>query len=306
MARHPVLARLLSDHPDLEHSCRELPRKLNSLMRHPEAVRILAAAVRTVAERGAEAVLADPVRGMATPLTPEQRAISRQVRDRVRQIRPRDRLQPGFDASRHHDGAYQREFLDRQYAAWPETQRALNELAGEIAGQTGGAAHWRTQPKDRERAWEKIGEYRGDVSRLVDLVGARIVFDRVDEVYRALACIADDTRVEIVYIKDRFDCPQASGYRDVLLNLRMPNGHIAELCLHLRRIEAVVRYEHALYEVQRDFETLARRENRELSPREAALNIEVRRYLNGLFWQATVLGLPDGPADSDGSSKVGS
>ena len=60
--------------------------------------------------------------------------------------------------------------------------------------------------------------------------------------------------------EDRFVAPQESGYRDVQLILEMSNGHLAEFRLHLAALDEVAVWEHALYEVRRDLDSIARQE----------------------------------------------
>ena len=77
-----------------------------------------------------------------------------------------------------------------------------------------------------------------------------------------------------------------SGYRDVQLNLRMRNGHLAEFRLHLAALDAVAVWEHVLYEVRRDVEALALAEDRRLTSRERAITEGIRLREQQLFWQA--------------------
>ena len=70
---------------------------------------------------------------------------------------------------------------------------------------------------------------------------------------------------ELVRIKNRFQNP-ANGYRDILLNLEMPNGHVVEMQLHLRSILEVKNgIGHELYEKVRSIKALAQTENRPLT-----------------------------------------
>ncbi|MFE3954959.1 ADP-ribosyltransferase [Nocardia sp. NPDC059091] len=293
LPQHSDLAQAVRDSPFLERSLLERPKALAAVLLHPEeGVPILRDALGRVAERGPEACVSDPIDIVETPLTPEQRAVSAEVRDSLSDKGIADERQPGFDPKRRNDPEYQREFLQKQYDLWPETQRALNDLVSDIAGDAGEPG-WRTEPKDEARAWDKIREYKGDVSQLTDLVGAKIVFDRVSDVYNALEKIAADPRVEIVSFKDRFASPQPSGYRDLQMKVRMPNGHIAELRVHLSHVDEVAVHEHALYEVRRDLEALAEQEGRLATPEESALQAELQRHYNEQFWEATKKGLAE-------------
>ncbi|WP_455749875.1 WXG100-like domain-containing protein [Nocardia tengchongensis] len=293
LPQHPELAELLRSNEHLEHSLLARPKTLASLLTHPDGLPVLHDAVEAVAERGPEAVLADPVHIEPTPLTPAERAMSHEIRDAVSDVPASSRRQPEFDYSRIEDPEYQREFLRKQYDIWRASQDALNDVVRDIARETEGTPGWRAAPKDETRAWDKIKGYDGDVSRLTDLVGAKIVFDHVSDAYRALEMIENDPRVRIVEFEDRFDRPTPSGYRDLQMKVQLENGHIAELRLHLSHIDAVAGYEHALYEVQRDFKALAKDENRAMHPEEAALSTELKRNVSGRFWEATQQGLSE-------------
>ncbi|MEU1430713.1 hypothetical protein ABZ412_26915 [Nocardia sp. NPDC005746] len=293
LPQHPELAEMLRSNEHLERSLLERPKTLASLLTHPDGLPVLHDAVKAVVERGPESALAEPVHIEPTPLTPAERAMSHEIRDAIADVPESSRRQPEFDYSRIEDPEYQGEFLRKQYDIWRASQDALNDVVRDIARETEGTPGWRDAPKDETRAWDKIKGYDGDVSRLTDLVGAKIVFDHVSDAYRALEMIENDPRVRIVEFEDRFDRPTPSGYRDLQMKVQLENGHIAELRLHLSHIDAVAKYEHALYEVQRDFKALAKDENRAMHPEEAALSTELKRTVSGRFWEATQQGLPE-------------
>lgn len=71
-----------------------------------------------------------------------------------------------------------------------------------------------------------------------------------------------------VRIKDRFKAP-LEGYRDVMMNVRMTNGHIVEVQLHLKAILDVKNGPgHPLYEEIRAIDARAKMENRPLTASE--------------------------------------
>ena len=47
-------------------------------------------------------------------------------------------------------------------------------------------AGWRSQPKDRRRAEDKVNKRQGDASKLLDLAGAKVEFRTLDDLYAAL------------------------------------------------------------------------------------------------------------------------
>jgi hypothetical protein len=157
--------------------------------------------------------------------------------------------------------------LDALYAEAQAADAELHRAVDEVAKETGGTAVFPPGLKGRERATEKINaDYGGDASRLFDITRATIEYESVEKLYHGLDKIS--TRLVVVRLKDRFAKPLESGYRDILMNVRMPNGHIGEVQLHLKQILAVKEEEHKGYEVVRSLEATAHTENRELTAEE--------------------------------------
>lgn len=87
--------------------------------------------------------------------------------------------------------------------------------------------------KARERAERKVAkDYKNKPQYLCDVLRCTIVCRDLGEAQRALAAVAE--LGEPVRIKDRFTSPRPTGYRDANVNLRMSNGHIAEVQIHLQ------------------------------------------------------------------------
>ncbi|WP_280451976.1 toxin glutamine deamidase domain-containing protein [Nocardia cyriacigeorgica] len=294
LPQHPGLARLMQEADYLENSLLARPRTLVSLMNHPEAIPVLEGAVDEVRDRGPAEIIAESQSATGpepTPLTPDQSAISDGLLAATEAFEDDDLRQPGFDRDQMNNPAYLSAYLDSQYEEWRSTQDALNDVVRQVAQETSGDPGWRNEPKDRVRAEDKIAGYGNDASRLTDLVGAKIVFDTVADIYRAAELLANDSRIQIVDFDDRFAEPVGSGYRDLQMKVRMPNGHIAELRLHLSHIDDVASYEHALYEARRDLKSLARSESRDFTPGEAALIASLERRSVEMFQTALERGL---------------
>ena len=120
-------------------------------------------------------------------------------------------------------------------------QQELTELAKRVARECDGKPGWRTRPKDRQRAMDKIkADYERDASRLTDLAGAKVEFQKLTDLYAALDRLIKEPGVRIVRFKDRFQKPQDSGYRDVQLCLRLSNGHVGEFRLHLAAMDETI------------------------------------------------------------------
>ncbi|MBF6355253.1 hypothetical protein IU449_11985 [Nocardia higoensis] len=159
--------------------------------------------------------------------------------------------QPDFDLKQMSDPEYVGKFVDNMYDKWSDAQEFLNKLTNTLRNRVGGIAKGREAPKGRARVEEKLIEYENDAGQLVDLAGAKITFDRVEQIYRALDHI-ERSGEKILRVKDRFIVPADSGYRDILMNIQAPNGLVVELRLHLKSIDKVSdKFDHALYEVSR-------------------------------------------------------
>jgi hypothetical protein len=292
---HPDLIRILSE-PGNDYLTRSLldnPKTIKSLLEHPEAIPILEDAIREVDERGYH-VIDDVEHQGVEPFdpTPEQAEIVADVAEVVADTDREDQLHGSFDDDRRGDEAYCRQWLAEERARWRDNQDTLNAIAERAAGEEGDVKG-RLTPKEDERAMAKILKYDLNGAKLTDLVGARIQFERVADLYRTLDQLHNDPSVRIVEFEDRIAHPKPSGYRDLQMSVRLENGHVAELRLHLKDIDDVADYEHALYEVRRDFETLSRKEGREglLSAEEAALDAAIVEQVRGRFEDALRRGL---------------
>ncbi|MGW3787018.1 toxin glutamine deamidase domain-containing protein [Micromonospora chokoriensis] len=288
LVRHPDLARLILSTPELANSLTARPMTLYHLAGHQQAIDVLAEVLDEVAQQsamGLEAATDNKAdQPQPTPLTDEQRRISASI-----QLPDDPVTQPGFDKRRQADPSYRQQYLDGLYAAAVVAQAELNQLAVSLA-QVGdhrvGEPGWRSQPKDRRRAEDKVNKYRGDASKLLDLAAAKVEFRNLADLYAALERIRDHPDVVVVSCQDRFVSPEDSGYRDMQLVLRMRNEHLVEFRLHLAALDAVAVWEHALYEVRRDVEALARAEGRSLTRREWGIAHGILQREQELFWQA--------------------
>lgn len=322
LPNHPHLARIVEGNgpppltpaeDSLRQSLLARPRTLHSLLTNPDAVRILEDSVREVNERGADAILREgQVEPTPTPLEDWQVDISDRV---IGEIGPgKSPKQPGFDEAALEaeleragggplpkDNEFVNRYLDELYQKADEGKDTLRNVLNELANDPADAK-MRPGRKDRVRALDKIiNESDGDASALNDLLGGKVQFDSVADLYRALDRVQETARrhgVEVVSIKDRLRKPQPSGYRDIRMTVRMPNGHIGELRLHLRSFDDVADYEHSLYEVSRDLPNVAEERaalgerDAPLTPEERAVREAINRRLNERFDAALNASLP--------------
>ncbi|MGY0005103.1 toxin glutamine deamidase domain-containing protein [Micromonospora sp. I033] len=281
LAQRPDLVRMILSTPELANSLIARPVTLHHLASHQEAIDVLRGVLVDIAAQGPRAVIMpEPAEPIPTPVSEQQRQITAAIASRGQ-----SKVQLGFDNSRRDDETYRLTYVDQLYVDAAVAQRELNELAIAVAGDHGQPG-WRTEPKSRERVLDKLVEYENDASQLKDLAGAKVQFHRLDDIYRALSRLAADPEVVILHIKDRFLNPQQSGYRDVLLNLRMSNGHVAELRLQLASLDDVAEWEHALYEIRRDLEVMSESGGRPFTEGERAIRDGLLRRAQDIYWQA--------------------
>ncbi|MGC4876270.1 toxin glutamine deamidase domain-containing protein [Micromonospora sp. DT43] len=287
LAQAPDLARIILGTPELAASLTARPLTLHHLASHQQAIDTLADVLDNITQQetaGPGATDRGNPHPQPTPLTDEQRRISASI-----QLPDDPPTQPGFDSQQRGNGSYRKRYLDDLYSAAAVAQLELNQLATSLA-QVGdrpvGEPGWRTEPKDRRRAEDKVNKYGGDASKLLDLAAGKVEFRSLADLYAALGRIRDHPDVVIVARDDRFVSPMDSGYRDVQLVLQTRSGHLAEFRLHLAALDAVAVWEHGLYEVRRDLEALAQAEGRALTPKERAINAGIRQRERQLFWEA--------------------
>lgn len=158
-------------------------------------------------------------------------------------------------AEKSHDGPLRQPSrdLDEIYANAEIANEELRHRVNIIAAATQGKAEFPPGLKGRARSQEKIdNDYEGDASRLLDICRASLMFDNVSDIEKALTQISE--QINIVRVKDRFNHPNETGYKDIMLNLKMQNGYICELQIHLKSLLAVKHVAHELYEELRTLE----------------------------------------------------
>ncbi|SCF42358.1 hypothetical protein GA0074696_5661 [Micromonospora purpureochromogenes] len=280
LTQHPDLARMVLATPELANSLTARPLTLHHLAADQRAIDVLGSVLDDISATGRARGTSTASSVHATPLTTEQRQISEAIKARKQPV-----YQSDFDLSRQHDEEYRLAYLKNLYQAAEVAQRELNQVASSLAAGNGRPG-WRRQRKGYRRVLDKLIEYDNDASKLKDLAAAKVQFDRLEDVYAALAALGRRTDAVVLNIKDRFIKPLTSGYRDVLLSLRMSNGHVAELRLHLAAMDDVAVWEHPLYEVRRDLEAIAEAEGRELTAAEVRIMDGLLCREREAFWSA--------------------
>lgn len=131
---------------------------------------------------------------------------------------------------------------------------AFSDKVRSLAKQLGAEA--KTAPvKSAKRSVEKL--YADELETgmpatpesIRDLVRATIVVPTEADVPKAVRAIRDN--FDVIKVKDRFESPMPTGYRDVLLNVRLPDGSIGEVQVHIPEMLAAKELGHLLYEIER-------------------------------------------------------
>ena len=110
--------------------------------------------------------------------------------------------------------------------------------------------------KSLDRAVKKaLGKDNGDARNVRDVVRNSIAVDNVEDLDRAIVAVTETMKeqgVEIATADNRFAKPLPSGYRDMQLTVRLPNGAIGEVQVHVKPMLAAKNGKgHVLFERQR-------------------------------------------------------
>lgn len=106
--------------------------------------------------------------------------------------------------------------------------------------------------KGEERAAEKVeSDYGGDWSKLLDVVRGSIAVDTHEQIREVVGKLTEAGLKLAKQPKDRFHKPTPVGYRDLLMNVELPNGIVGELQLHVKGMLEAKEQGHKPYEVMR-------------------------------------------------------
>ncbi len=175
--------------------------------------------------------------------------------------------------------------LDVLYKSAREADVELRKMTIDIAKKTGGHEKFPDGLKKWKRTIEKIdNDYKGDASKILDLSRSTIEFEELEDIYKAVAQISDE--YEILRIKDRFKTPQPSGYRDIMMNVKMSNGHVVEIQLHLNSILEAKKLETDLYTEIRTIQGIIEKECRKPNLDEERTLMELIRQSREIYKKA--------------------
>ena len=115
--------------------------------------------------------------------------------------------------------------------------------------------------KGRDRAMEKaVSDYGGKATGLVDILGGTIEYETFEDVVKGFS-ECSKVGLKSVREKNRIANPTAAGYRDIMLNVALDNGHVAELQFNLTGMLAAKDKGHKQYEEARSLEAYYKEAN---------------------------------------------
>lgn len=109
--------------------------------------------------------------------------------------------------------------------------------------------------KGEKRAKEKVeADYKGDWSQLRDVVRGTISVPSMGHIKQALGHLKS-VGIELAQKpKNRFEKPTGEGYRDLMTFVKLPNGMLAELQLHVKSMTLAKEKGHKDYEITRSLQ----------------------------------------------------
>jgi len=114
-----------------------------------------------------------------------------------------------------------------------------------------------------------MGENDGKFDSVGDLVRGMVMVDTIAELPQVIDALKSSGAVFARPVKNRFEKPTPSGYRDIMMNITLPNGHIAEVQINTKpMVSAKERLGHPLYEKERAINATAKMEGRDLTSEE--------------------------------------
>lgn len=162
-----------------------------------------------------------------------------------------------------HEGV---ETMEDLYALAEAALPGFQESITTIGDATGGTAHFRPgnglkRPERVQRKIEQDYPTEGP-KRVLDVLGGTLLYENRANVEAALPVIEQQIQAiggSIVRVKNRFEKPSA-GYKDYLLNIRMPNGMVTELLMTTKAMSDAKMGEtgigHDLYEAMQAAESV--------------------------------------------------
>ena len=141
--------------------------------------------------------------------------------------------------------------------------------------------------KKRTRVIEKALADDMDISEVLDIVRATVAVDRASDIPKVMRYLREAGIQIARRPKNRFTTPTSVGYRDLMFNIRYPNGHIGELQINLKPMLNAKGIGHKFYETVREIEARMKAQNRvTMTPEEQQEVIDANRIQKDLYDEA--------------------
>lgn len=135
--------------------------------------------------------------------------------------------------------------IEAAHEAKPAFDAQLDAIGAKVSGRVSVAG-----VKGGERLLEKhVLENNSDPANMRDLVRGSIVVHKVSDVGAVLREI--ERNFTVTRVKDRFAKPLATGYSDMLINVRLPSGIDGEIQVHIPEMIAAKKLGHKVYDIER-------------------------------------------------------
>lgn len=108
--------------------------------------------------------------------------------------------------------------------------------------------------KKRERVIQKTQAEGEDVNSALDLVRSTVAVDNLSDVPRVVNLLREMGVEFARKPKNRFSKPTEVGYRDLMFNVRYPNGHVGEIQVNVKSMLVAKDLGHKLYERVREID----------------------------------------------------
>jgi hypothetical protein len=129
-----------------------------------------------------------------------------------------------------------------------------------------------------------VKENDGKFDSVGDLVRGMVMVDTIAELPQVLDALKASGAVFARPVKNRFEKPTPSGYRDIMMNITLPNGHIAEVQVNTKEmVIAKERKGHPLYAIERELVGQIDFEKRQPTPEEAKRIKELQSAQNEVY-----------------------
>ena len=142
-----------------------------------------------------------------------------------------------------------------------EMEGALKDFVSSVCTATGCGMMMRKGTKGAERIMQKaINDYKGDVQCVVDMIGGTIIVPDGGNYAEVVGAVKEEVAkkrgMEIVKVKKLHCDSSDTGYHDIKISLRMPNGIVGEIIVISDYINEVKAngIGHKLYEAMRTLE----------------------------------------------------